>query len=140
MSYLLDTDTFNHFHRGHPQVTAKVAAAGASQVRITIVTRIEILQARFDYILKSANRQQLETAQLWLTLREAALAMWQVASYDTAACQEFERLRPSRSLRKIGRRDLLIACIALANQATLVTRNVRDFSLVPRLRLENWVD
>jgi tRNA(fMet)-specific endonuclease VapC len=63
-----------------------------------------------------------------------------VALLDAAACQEFDNLRVHRSLRKIGRRDLLIARIALANQATLVTRNLRDFSLVPRLRIENWVD
>jgi tRNA(fMet)-specific endonuclease VapC len=43
-------------------------------------------------------------------------------------------------LRKIGRADLLIACIALANGATFATRNVRDFKLVPGLRVENWVD
>jgi tRNA(fMet)-specific endonuclease VapC len=140
VSYLLDTDTFNHFHRGHQKVSVKVAAAGVDNVRITIVTRIEILQGRFDFILKSADRQQLETAQLWLTRSETALAMWQEASLDAAACQEFDSLRVHRPLRKIGRRDLLIACIALANQATLVTRNLRDFSLVPRLRFENWVD
>jgi predicted nucleic acid-binding protein len=34
-------------------------------------------------------------------------------------------------LKKIGRGDLLIAAITLANQATLVTRNEKDFCLVP---------
>jgi tRNA(fMet)-specific endonuclease VapC len=53
---------------------------------------------------------------------------------------EFERLLGIKSLRKIGRGDLSIAAITLAHKATLVTRNVKDFKLVPGLRYENWAD
>jgi tRNA(fMet)-specific endonuclease VapC len=35
--------------------------------------------------------------------------------------------------------DTLIAGIALAHRATLVTNNTREFSRVPSLDLENWV-
>ena len=38
------------------------------------------------------------------------------------------------------RADLLIAIIALANHGTLVTRNLKDFRLVPGLQVENWAD
>ena len=43
-------------------------------------------------------------------------------------------------LKKIGRGDLLIAAVAQARRAKLATRNVRDFQLVPGLRVENWAD
>jgi len=36
--------------------------------------------------------------------------------------------------------DLKIACIALARQLTLLTRNTADFAQVPGLRFENWLD
>jgi predicted nucleic acid-binding protein len=36
--------------------------------------------------------------------------------------------------------DTLSASIALAENAKLITRNVRDFSLVPGLMWENWAD
>jgi tRNA(fMet)-specific endonuclease VapC len=48
-----------------------------------------------------------------------------------------DKLRQHKELKKIGRGDLLIASIALAHQATLVTRNVQDFRQIPGLRVEN---
>lgn len=59
---------------------------------------------------------------------------------DDSAAAEFDRLRREKALKKIGRTDLLIASIALAQGATLVTRNVRHFGQVPRLHVENWAD
>jgi predicted nucleic acid-binding protein len=39
-----------------------------------------------------------------------------------------------------GANDLWIACHALAENAVLVTHNLRDFQRIKGLRLENWVD
>jgi len=38
----------------------------------------------------------------------------------------------------IGANDLMTAAIALANNATLVTHNTREFARVPGLRTEDW--
>ncbi len=40
----------------------------------------------------------------------------------------------------IGSNDLLIAAHALALDLTVVTANAREFSRVPGLRVENWLD
>jgi tRNA(fMet)-specific endonuclease VapC len=42
--------------------------------------------------------------------------------------------------RSIGPNDLWIAAHALALDLTLVTANIREFSRVPNLRVENWLD
>jgi hypothetical protein len=42
--------------------------------------------------------------------------------------------------QQVGAQDLKIACICLAQDATLLTRNVADFKLVPGLRVENWME
>jgi len=63
-----------------------------------------------------------------------------IAVVDAASAAEFDELRNQKRLRKIGRADLLISRIALANDATLVTRNLKHFRQVPNLKVENWVD
>ena len=140
MTYLLDTDTFDHFHRGNTNVSKRASEVGLQNVAITIVTRIEILRARFEYLCTAATAAQLRTAQFWLDDSDRWLSKWRITPIDDAACEQFEQLRSQKGLRKIGRADLLIACIALSRGATVVSRNVRDFVLVPRLRVENWVD
>lgn len=52
----------------------------------------------------------------------------------------FDILRAQTKLGKIGRADLLIASIALAHRATLVTRNLRHFRQIPGLNTDNWAD
>ena len=49
---------------------------------------------------------------------------------------EFERLRHEGI--RIGTQDLRIASIALNRDAILITRNARDFNLVPTLRILDW--
>ena len=41
-------------------------------------------------------------------------------------------------LIRIGAMDLKIASIALANNATLLSRNLKDFGKVPDLKVEDW--
>jgi tRNA(fMet)-specific endonuclease VapC len=36
--------------------------------------------------------------------------------------------------------DLRIASIALANNGTLLTRNLKDFERIDGLKLRNWLD
>jgi len=40
----------------------------------------------------------------------------------------------------IGPNDLLIAAIAMANDVTLVTHNVKEFSRIKEMSLEDWED
>ncbi len=56
--------------------------------------------------------------------------------FDAPAAAEFERLQGLRL--RIGTMDLKIAAVALAYRATVLTRNVKDFGVVPGLRVEDW--
>lgn len=136
---LLDTDTFSLLIADHPLVAQRFRSAN-DEVAITLVTRIEALEGRFSFLLKAADGAELLRAQEWLRRTEQALTPFSAVPLDANAAARFDHLRQDRRLRRIGRADLLIACIALANNAILVTRNQRHFRQVPGLQLENWAD
>lgn len=138
--YILDTDTLSHLHAGRPQVVERLRRLDDTDVRVTIVTKIELLRGRFDFLLKAATGVELLRAQYWLARTETLLTQIPILLIDEAAAAQFDRLKTVKVLSNIGRTDLLIASVALANRAVLVTRNVRHFKPVPGLKVENWVD
>ena len=139
--FLLDTDTLSLLFRNHPQVLERFQRHRPDEkVTISILTRVEILRGRFDALIKAATKDEWLRAQTRLKEDDDRLAAWEIIPITEAAADQFERLRATKKLRKAGRGDLLIACIALANKATLVTRNTKDFKLIPGLKLENWAD
>lgn len=138
---LLDTDIISLYHAGHERVSEKVQNLDPGEViGTTIITRAEILRARFEALLKAADGEHLQRAQERLAASESLLSDLHIAQFDAAATEEFEKLSKRKKLKKIGHADLLIASIALANDALLVTRNVKHFRQVPNLRVENWAD
>jgi tRNA(fMet)-specific endonuclease VapC len=64
-------------------------------------------------------------------------AGWQVIRFDEMAADKFQELR--RQGVRISSTDLKIASIALVNNATLLSANLRDFDKVPGLVVENWL-
>jgi tRNA(fMet)-specific endonuclease VapC len=136
---LLDTDIISHLLAGKPSVVARLRQA-EDGIAITVITKMETLRGRYDYLLKASDGEQLRRAQSWLEQTEDRLREWVVVQVNAAAAAEFDRLRQLKSLKKIGRADLLIASIALAHRATLATRKLRHFRQVSGLILENWVE
>ena len=137
--FVLDTDPFTLLLHNNESVVLRRSRANR-EVVLTSITRIEVLQGRFASVLTAADRHQLLLAWDRLVESEGDLGAFEILPFNEAAASEFERLLGTRGLRRIGRGDLLIASIVLANQATLVTRNVKDFQRVPGLKIENWVD
>jgi tRNA(fMet)-specific endonuclease VapC len=138
--YLLDTDTLTHLYADNANVIDRLNSVGDVKFGITIITRVEVLRGRIDYLLKAETGEQLLRAQELLFRTEALLKELLIVPIERSASIEFDRLRDVSKFRKIGRADLLIASIALANRATLVTRNLRHFKQIPGLKVENWVD
>ena len=70
------------------------------------------------------------------------LAPLNVYAFDAEAAAVYGRIRVDLERRglPIGPLDTLIAAQALSLDAVLVTNNVREFTRVPGLRLENWAD
>lgn len=138
--HLLDTDTLTHLHAGHPQVALRLRNCADPDVATTVISKIEMLRGRMDFLLKAENQERLLRAQQLLNQTEILLEQIPIVGFDAKAAGIFDELRTRPALRKIGRADLLIASIVLANRATLVTRNLKHFNQFPKLRVVNWVD
>ena len=137
---LLDTDTVTHFSYGNANVRRKIEGAGDEELAIAIITRNEILRGRAESLLKAANEEELRKAAERFQQAEELLSDFVVVGFDENSIKHFGRLRKQRNLKKMGRPDMLIACLALAHDALLVTRNTKDFKAVAGLRMDNWVD
>lgn len=51
--HILDTDTLTHLHAGHPRVAANLQNLQDPHVAITIITKVELLRGRIDFLLKA---------------------------------------------------------------------------------------
>jgi tRNA(fMet)-specific endonuclease VapC len=139
---ILDTNIVSELLRANPKYTARwYALPDSASIYITPISVFEILmKGRYQALLTAANREQLLVAYDRLTEDERLLREFDTLPITTAVAKQFEKLICDKKLKKAGRADLLIACIALAHDATLVTRNTKDFQAVPNLKLDNWAN
>jgi len=64
--HILDTDTLTHLYAGHQRVINRLKNLEDPEVCTTIITKIELLRGRFDFLLKAATGNELIRAQQWL--------------------------------------------------------------------------
>ncbi len=138
--HIFDTDTLSHLHAGNQNVIRAIRQLGNEEITTTIVTKIEMLRGRIDYIIKARADDDLLNAQKRFDRTEELLSQIKIISIMPDSVDRLAQLVNSSKLRKIGRADLIIASIALSHQATLVTRNLRHFKQIPGLIVINWVD
>lgn len=84
-----------------------------------------------------ANQLILLYTKLWNTAE--FLKTIRILNFDAAADACYKDLLSDRSLnQKRLQKDLRTAAIALSVNGIMVTRNHRDFSKVPNLKIEDW--
>jgi len=138
---LLDTDHFSVFtderDSQHGPLQSRMEAA-TEPVTCSIVTVEEILRGWLAVIHRLRDVHRQLPAYVRLERLFDVLSDWQILPFEERAADQFLNLR--RQKIRIGAMDLKIASIALVNDALLLTANIRDFSLVPALRYENWLE
>jgi tRNA(fMet)-specific endonuclease VapC len=108
------------------------------EVATTIITVEEQLRGWLAEIRRLADPHRQIVAYERIQRRMDFFAAWTVLPWDADAADRFARCRNDGI--RIGSLDLKIACIVIVHDATLLTRNARDFVQVPGLRFENWLE
>jgi tRNA(fMet)-specific endonuclease VapC len=139
---VLDTDIVTLFAYGNEKIRKRIEDVEEEEtLAVTLITRMEILHGRHDSILKAANAAEMQTAVQRFQAAEDMLNDFAHLYPDDTSYRHFETLlKPRKRKRKMRRADMLIASIALAHDALLVTRNTKDFQGINGLRIENWAE
>ncbi len=136
---IFDTDILSDLLTGVPAVVARAATIPLSAQSISIVSVEEVVRGQLNALrTAAAGRGKVPLPRVYdiFQRRFVQLAAYRILTYTPAADAEFTRLRAQKV--RIGTQDLRIAAIALVVNATVVTRNARDFTQVPGLSLEIW--
>jgi tRNA(fMet)-specific endonuclease VapC len=131
LRYLADTNILSDLIRNPRGSAARRAVrAGEGAMATSIVVACEL---RFGV----AKRQ----SQVLSQRVDELLASIDVLPLDVGVDKRYAGLRWTleRMGAPIGPNDLLIAAHALSVELTLITNNVREFSRVPGLKVENWL-
>ena len=131
MLFLPDTNAISAYMRGSsPALSKRMQAAFVrEELRLSVI----VLAEREFGVLKgggAAQRRKLQALEELLTIEP----------FTREDARRYAAIRQQLEARGqgIGPFDTLIAAQALRLKATVVTRNVREFSRVAGLAVENW--
>ena len=131
MTYLLDTNVCIRYLNGtSPAIRARLQALSSSEVAVCSVVKAEL----FAGAGKSVDPERT------LARQTAFLSRFVSMPFDDRAAAVYGQLRSRLEMAgtPLGPMDYQIAAIALANDLVLVTHNLREFSRVDKLRLDDW--
>ena len=128
--FMLDTDIVSYFMRDEGGVAERLLRLPATDLCVSAITVAELA---FGASRRAASKIH---RKIGIFTR-----MIMVMPFDEACAIEFGRVAAESMKRgvPIGQMDAMIAAHALTLDVTLVTNNVRHFSRVRGLRVENWL-
>ena len=136
---LLDTDHVTLIDRGGQacdNILARIGKVSFNEITVSIVSYEEQMR-RWLAVLNTLRRSEKQIdGYLRLERMLDFYCATPILQFDAKAVSEFDRLKQAKI--GIGTMDMKIAAIALANNATVLTRNFSDFSKISGLRIEDW--
>jgi tRNA(fMet)-specific endonuclease VapC len=129
--HLLDSNTCIQFLNGRSaSVERRLRGTKPSEIKLCSIVKAELW-----YGAARSNDSPMVMSRL-----TTFFAPYESFPFDDAAAAEYGRIRGmlAQAGTPIGPNDLMIAAIARGRGLTLVTHNVREFSRVPGLSVEDW--
>ena len=140
MLVILDTNIVSLLQRRVQPATdlilAKLRLIPIHERWTTVITFQEQTRGWLAEIHRARNDDQLLWGYRSLSEMLDKFRNLNVLSFDEDALMTFRELKSQKL--GVGTHDLRIASIALAHGAKVITQNVRDFTRVPGLLVEDW--
>lgn len=136
---ILDTDHMSLLQRGGTEgkrLRSRLLSVPLDDVATTVVTYEEQTRGWLARLARQSTLEQqiLDYAEVKKLLRDYCYLA--VLDFVVKATAELRKLQSAKL--RVGTMDLKIAAIALAENATLLTRNTTHFGKVPGLSIEDW--
>ncbi len=131
MKFLLDTNAWIKALNPPPSpIKQKIAASNPSDIVICSIVKAELYFGAYKSTNQTAN----------LKLLNKLFAEFKSLNFTDEAAEICGNLRAQLAKlgTPIGPYDLQIAGIALANNLAVVTHNIKEFSRISNLRIEDW--
>jgi tRNA(fMet)-specific endonuclease VapC len=131
--YMLDTDIASYAMKG----TNATVYRRFAQVAVGTICISAIVKAELEFGIVLHPLPDRARAGLALLMQHV-----DVLDFPAEAAHDYGEIRADLKKRGqiIGSNDMLIAAHARYLGLTLVTNNVREFSRIPDLKLENWAE
>lgn len=129
--YLLDTCIVVSLFRDKYNVAERLDKVGLHNCCISEVTLAELQVGVEKSSSKHFNQQMLDKFVGYVTVIPFSSAI---------KCYAEKKVELERKGTPVDDFDLLIGCTALANNLIMVTDNVKHFSRIPNLVIENWIE
>ena len=133
--YILDTCTWIEFFHERNGVKERVASKDIDQIFASEITLAELIYGAMNSADYERHIQEPEWLRQYITIYDISDVFYEYAQIRCA----LNRIKKHLD-REVGNLDIFIGATALHYGLTVVTENVRHFSLMPGVKYENWVE
>ena len=129
--YYLDTNICVEFLRGRNQhVSEKIKSFPPSDIKVPLIVVAELVAGAFKSVKREKNLGEIK--YFYENFEIVPFEFYDVFTYG--------KIRAGLELKgqKIGTNDTIIAAVVLSRNGILVTNNVKEFSRVENLIIEDW--
>lgn len=133
--YILDTCTWIEFFHERNGVKERVASKDIDQIFASEITLAELTYGAMNSADYERHIQEPEWLRQYITIYNISDVFYEYAQIRCALNKIKKHLD-----REVGSLDIFIGATALHFGLTVVTENVKHFSLMPGVRIENWIE
>ena len=129
--YLLDSCTISDFMKGDENTGTKLKSISPALIYTSTITQMEIMYGLL---------RKFEPSHKYFKFFDEFITAINILPFDDKAAINSAHIKKNLEMqgRPIGAYDILIAGIAVSEDLTLVTSNIREFTRINTLQIENW--